>query len=153
MYTLRVFGCLVRFFSVQTLTPALLLGNQEKLFWWQHLDINSDLLFSSVVLSTESIVSFSVRHGLHHLDRLESAGALFNIPQLIRKALPSDLNFQTCFDNSVLFSYLPCLMLIWWFVSRCLKGVSVKPMYFFGSGCCRCPWSLHKRSSWLGIPR
>ena len=99
-----------------------------------HLDTNSDLLFSNVVLSAERIISFSVRHRLHRLYRLEYAEALVNICQLIWKVLPSCLSFQTCFDNSVLFSYLSCLKLVKWFASRCLKDVSVEPMYVFGAG-------------------
>ena len=68
------------------------------------------------------------------LDRLEYGAILLNIRQFIRKVLPSLLSLQTCFDNSVLFSYLSCLKLVKWFASRCLKGVLVKPMYIFGAG-------------------
>ena len=36
--------------------------DNENLFLWRHLDINSDLLLSVVALSTEEIVSFSVKN-------------------------------------------------------------------------------------------
>ena len=77
---------------------------------------------------------FSVRHRLQRLDRLEYAEAFLNIRQLMRKALPSRLSFQICFDSSVVFSYLSCLKLVLWFASRCLNDVSVEPIYFFGAG-------------------
>ena len=58
-----------------------------KLQHLRSLDFNSYILFSNVDLSAERIISFSVRHRLHHLDRLEYAEALLNISQLIRKVL------------------------------------------------------------------
>ena len=85
-------------------TMVTTLLKKENLFWWRHLDINSDPLLRSVVLFAKSIVSFSVRHRLHRLDRLEYPEALLNIRQLIRRAFPSCLSFQTRFDHSVLFS-------------------------------------------------
>ena len=78
-------------------------------------------------------MSFSIKQRSHRPDKLEYAGALLNISQLIWKLLPSRLSLQIYLDSSVLFSYFSCLKSIKWFAYRCLNGVSVEPIYTFGA--------------------
>ena len=65
-------------------------------------------------------MSFSIKQRSHRPDKLEYAGALLNISQLIWKLLPSRLSLQMYLDSSVRFSYLSCLKSIKWFAYRCL---------------------------------
>ena len=139
VYPARAWLCRV-IFSVQTFNASVVVRLQysRSLTKRTYSDGSTWILFwpffSNVVLCVESIISFSVRHRLHPLDRLGYAEALLNVRQLMLKALPSRLSLQTCIDNSVLFAYLSFLKLVWWFASHCLKGVSVEPMYFFSTG-------------------
>ena len=84
-------------------------------------------------LSAEMIISFSIKQRSHLLDKFEYAGAFLSISQFTQKILPSRLRFQIYLDSSVLFPYVSCLNLIKWFVYRCLKGVSVEPIYTLGT--------------------
>ena len=118
---------------------VVLLGNTTYKVWYiesiwcRHLDIISDLLFNNVDLSVERIMSLSIKQRSHRLDKLEYAGALLNISQLVPKLLRSRLSLQIYLDSSVRFSYLSCLKSTKWFAYRCLNGVSVEPIYTFGA--------------------
>ena len=107
--------------------------DSEYLFWWRHLDTSSERLLSSVFLSAEAIISFSVIHRSHRFDTFEYAGAFLRMLQSIRKSLFAFLSLQMCFESSVWLAYLPCLKLIVWFANRCLNAVSVEPMYTLGA--------------------
>ena len=49
--------------------------DRENLFWWWHLDTNSDRSLSNMRLSTKEIINFSVMHRSHHFDTSQYAGA------------------------------------------------------------------------------
>ena len=74
------------------------------LFIWRHLEISSDLLLRSVLLSAFIISSFSFRQRLHRLDSLLYGCAFLIIDQLMENGLFFLFNCQICFDSSVVFS-------------------------------------------------
>ena len=92
--------------------------DRENLFWWRHLDTNSERLLSNVRLSAEEIISFSVIHKSHRFDTFEYAEALLRMFQSIWKALPAFLSCQMYFDSSVRLAYLSYLKLLALFANR-----------------------------------
>ena len=70
------------------------------LFIWRHLEISSDLLLRSVLLSAFIISSFSFRQRLHRLDSLLYGCAFLIIDKMMENGLFFLFNCQTCFESS-----------------------------------------------------
>ena len=108
------------------------------------------------------IISFSVKHRSHLLDKFEYAGACRSMSQLMRKTLPSHLRLQIYLDSSVQFPCFLCRKVIKRFEYRCLNDVSVERLYVFGAWVPsvstvplytillvrQCPFSGHRSGLW-----
>ena len=84
-------------------------NNARNLFLCRHFANSSDRLFKDDLLFVFNKHSFSSRQRWQFFPPAVYAGTRFSIDHLISKSLSFRLNFQTYFDNSVLFSYLASL--------------------------------------------